>query len=55
MAQKKLRTFQMRTNDEFLAALDDWRAARRPVLSRAEAIHRLVLYAMKKQAPKRMR
>jgi hypothetical protein len=52
MAQKKLRTFQMRTNDEFLAALDDWRAAQRPVPSRAAAIHRLVLYAIGKQARK---
>jgi hypothetical protein len=52
MAQKKLRTFQMRTTDEFLAALDDWRAGQRPVLSRAEAIHRLVAYAVKKQAHK---
>jgi hypothetical protein len=55
MAQKKLRTFQMRTTEDFLAALDDWRAGQRPVLSRAEAIHRLVGYAIKKQAlkPKR--
>jgi len=53
MAQKKLRTFQMRTTDEFLASLDDWRAAQRPVLSRAEAIHRLVALAIKKQKPKR--
>jgi hypothetical protein len=50
MVQTKIRTFQMRTTDEFLAALDDWRAAQRPVLSRAEAIHRLVEYAIKKQA-----
>ena len=55
MAQKKLRTFQMRTTEGFLEALDDWRAGQRPVLSRAEAIHRLVAYAIKKRAlkPKR--
>ena len=53
MAQKKLRTFQMRTTDEFLASLDDWRAGQRPVLSRAEAIHQLVAFAIKKQKPKR--
>ena len=53
MAQKKQRTFQMRTTDEFLAALDDWRAARRPVLSRAEAIHRLVSYAIEKNSKRR--
>ncbi len=52
MEQKKLRIFQMRTTDEFLAALDDWRASQRPVLSRAEAIHRLVAYAIAKQAGK---
>jgi hypothetical protein len=52
MAQKKLRTFQMRTTDEFLASLDDWRAGHRPVLSRAEAIHRLVAFAIKKQEQK---
>jgi hypothetical protein len=52
MAQKKLRTFQMRTTDEFLASLDDWRAGQRPVLSRAEAIHRLVAFAIKQQGQK---
>lgn len=55
MAPNKLRTFQMRTTDDFLAVLDDWRAAQRPVLSRAEAIHRLVEYALKKQAGKAKR
>jgi hypothetical protein len=50
MAQNKIRTFQMRTTDEFLAALDDWRAAKRPVLSRSEAIHRLVEHAIKNEA-----
>ena len=55
MATKKLRVFQMRTTDEFLAVVDDWRAAQRPVLSRAEAIHRLVTYAIenKSKKPKR--
>ena len=45
----------MRTTDEFLAEVDDWRAAQRPVLSRAEAIHRLVIYGIenKKKKPKR--
>jgi hypothetical protein len=56
MAAKKLRIFQMRTTDEFLGAVDDWRAAQRPVLSRAEAIHRLVTYAIEKKQkkPKRL-
>jgi hypothetical protein len=55
MAPKKLRIFQMRTTDEFLGAVDDWRAGQRPVLSRAEAIHRLVTYAIEKtpKKPKR--
>ena len=49
MAGKKIRHFQMRTTDEFLATLDDWRVKRRPVLSRARAIHDLVTGAIKSE------
>jgi len=55
MTANKLRTFQMRTTDQFLAELDDWRASQRPVLSRAEAIHRLVTFAIDKQKKRRKR
>jgi hypothetical protein len=52
MAQRKLRTFQMRTDDGFMEAVDDWRARQRPILSRAEAIQRLVAMALKSDKPK---
>lgn len=41
MTGEKSHTFQMRVSDDWLAVIDDWRAAQRPVLSRAEAIRRL--------------
>jgi hypothetical protein len=49
MAEKKTRHFQMRTSDEFLSMLDDWRVKHRPVLSRAGAIHELVSWAITKR------
>jgi hypothetical protein len=50
MAPKKTQHFQMRTTEEFLAMVDNWRVRHRPVLSRAEAIHRLVTGAIKAEA-----
>jgi hypothetical protein len=52
MAQRKVRIFQMRTDDGFMEAVDDWRARQRPILSRAEAIQRLVAMALKCEKPK---
>jgi hypothetical protein len=52
MAQRKRRTFQMRTDDGFMEVVDDWRARQRPILSRAEAIHLLVAVALKSEKPK---
>jgi hypothetical protein len=36
------RLLQMRVDDEFIAIVDEWRAAQRPIPSRTEAIRRLV-------------
>lgn len=44
------RLFQMRVNDEFLAIVDEWRAKQRPILSRSEAIRRLVEQALAENA-----
>jgi len=37
------RRFELRCTAAFLAAIDDWRVLRRPILSQAEAIRRLAL------------
>ena len=37
---------QMRVDMQFLNAIDDWRAAQRPVLSRSEAIRSLCYKAL---------
>ena len=42
MALTHDKVFQMRASEQWLSAIDDWRAKQRPVLSRAEAIRRLV-------------
>jgi metal-responsive CopG/Arc/MetJ family transcriptional regulator len=41
------RVFQMRVSDEFLKAVDKWRAKQEDEPSRAEAIRRLVEMALK--------
>lgn len=38
--------FEMRAAKSWVEALDDWRAAQRPVPSRAQAIRRLVEFAL---------
>lgn len=38
---------QMRVSKDFLATLDKWRSAQRPIPARAEAIRQLVLAALK--------
>lgn len=40
------KVLQMRVSEDWLAIIDDWRAAQRPVPSRAEAIRRLVEFAL---------
>ena len=40
------RTFQMRTTDEFLRRIDDWRRLQEDLPSRAEAMRRLVELGM---------
>jgi hypothetical protein len=42
MTEKRDRPFQMRVNDEWLKALDDWRRQQPDIPSRAEAVRRLV-------------
>jgi hypothetical protein len=42
--------FQMRVSEEFLKAIDKWRAKHRPLVSRAEAIRRLVEFGLKSSA-----
>jgi hypothetical protein len=40
------RTFQMRTTDEFLRRIDDWRRFQEDLPSRAEAMRRLIELGM---------
>ncbi|MTJ81724.1 MAG: hypothetical protein F8N37_12000 [Telmatospirillum sp.] len=39
---EKNKMFQMRVDDEFLHAIDEWRSQQRPIPPRAEALRRLV-------------
>ena len=41
------RLFQMRVDDAFLEAVDDWRREQKDLPSRSEAIRRLVAMALK--------
>jgi hypothetical protein len=47
MALVNDKLFQMRTNDEFLRRVDDWRRAQEDLPSRTEAIRRLVELGLK--------
>ncbi len=42
--------FQMRASQEFLTTLDEWRRSQPDLPGRAEAIRRLVHYALEKMA-----
>ena len=46
------RVFQMRTSEEFLRAVDDWRRQQPDLPSRAEAIRRLVEAGLKASSKK---
>ena len=43
------RTFQMRVEDDFLKAIDDWRRGQEDLPSRSEAIRRLVAIALESE------
>lgn len=55
MAEREQKThqMQMRADPGFLDALDDWRAAQRPVLTRSEAVRVLCLRAISAEKGKR--
>jgi hypothetical protein len=42
LSQQQTEQFLMRTSKEFLQKLDDWRSQQRPILSRSEAMRRIV-------------
>lgn len=46
MTREKNHPFQMRVSAEWLETIDNWREGQRPIPSRAEAIRRLVDFAM---------
>ena len=54
MAETKQLRFEMRADETFVRAVDDWRRKQEDVPPRAEAIRRLVELGLKK-APKRKR
>ena len=51
MALQNDKLFQMRTTEEFLERVDDWRRLEKDIPSRAEAIRRLVEIGMKVPRP----
>jgi hypothetical protein len=53
--QFKSHQMQMRVDEQFLAAIDDWRAAERPVPSRSEAVRLLCYKAIEADKPKKGR
>jgi uncharacterized protein len=48
----KLQRFEMRADEEFLKAVDDWRRKQEDIPPRAEAIRRLVELALKAKGRK---
>lgn len=51
--QVKGQTFQMRADDDFLSLIDEWRRMEPDLPSRAEAIRRLVTFAIAQKGKKR--
>ncbi|HEV2620197.1 MAG TPA: hypothetical protein VGU23_09705 [Acidobacteriaceae bacterium] len=49
MAPEKLKRFEMRADDAFLRAVDEWRRVQQDLPNRSEAIRRLVEQALAAQ------
>jgi hypothetical protein len=51
-SEPKPHQIQLRCSDEYLRAIDEWRAKLRPIPSRSEAIRQLTLIGLSGKAPK---